>query len=754
MLSYIPIRPGTKKPAIEWHQYMETPATPSQVEAWKEVGPMGLVTGKVSDNLEVIDFDVAELFRPWADEIGDLFEKLTVVQTSKGFHVYYYCDKIGRNQVLAKRKLDGKAKIETRAEGGYVVTPSPQDDRYVFLCGDHGSIPTITEDERELMFCVARTYCEKPKVFHGKNRVPGKPGDDYNEKAPPWEEILTEAGWTFVRERSDGISEWRRPGKTDMGISATVGVHGKDILYVFSSSVENLDPGAYNKFSYLAHTEYGGDFTECAKALAAQGYGEKQTPKDNSFAKIFDLGLTFETFKGKDGVAHAYVEGKGVMPVQSSIFSGTLMLAALEKGIVKAPNPSTFERVTNALNQIILASGDEREIFARVGFNRDEDAVYVDLGYNDTRAVKITKAGWEIVDEPNVYFCTQQRRTPLPEPRRGGSLDDLRGLINAKDIDDYYLIIAWMINCFNPYGAFPLLVIHGGASAAKTFGTRFIRKLVDPSDMLPTLTKPTSVENMMQVAFSNYVMAYDNLSGISNALSDAMCQLSTGSGFATRKLYTNMDLVVYDCKRPVILNGIDQLARREDFGSRALVIEFPKFKKGKRKDDKLLIDQLEERTPKFLGAMYDAVALALDNYNHVQIDDFDSRLQDFCKWTVAAMGAFPKWDRDKFRAAMQANEDHISEDLMTLNPVTEYTVQFMQNKDEWEGTPAELLEKLTGLVPPALARSKDWPKSAAALSFKLNRGDGPLAKQGIKMERIRGPKTRTVKLTNENPTDN
>jgi hypothetical protein len=755
MLSFIPIKPGTKIPAIDWAPYQKVCAAPEVVKSWLEGGAcLALVTGKVSGNLEVLDFDVADCFQPWASQIGqELFNKFTVVQTIKGYHLYYTCDEIGRNQVLAKKKSDGKAMIETRAEGGYVVTPSSNDTRYKFLEGDHDSIPHLTVEEREIMFCAARQFCEKPKVIHGRNRVPGKPGDDYNEKAPPWEDILNKAGWGFVRERSDGISEWRRPGKTD-GISATVGVHGKDILYVFSSSVDNLEPGAYNKFSYLAATEYDGDFSACAKQLAKDGYGTQKSQKDFLAALVDAVASRLDTFKGKDGNAYCYVPERGVVAIGSELYKGIITVNCKAAEIGEFISPTVVDQVSNSQTREVLAEGEERDIFARVGYNDEERAVYVDMGERNTRAVKITKDGWSIVDEANVYFATTQRRTALPEPQKGGSLDDLKGLINAKDADDYNLIMAWMLSCFNPHGAFPILILHGDAASAKSVGTKIIRTVVDPSNILSTLTKPSSVESVMQVAYSNYVLAYDNLSGITNAVSDALCQLATGSGYATRKLYTNMELVVYDCKRPVILNGIDQLAKREDFGSRALVIEFMPIPKENKKAEGEIYDQLEKRMPKFLGALYDAVACALEGYSHTQTDDFESRLTDFVNWTVAGLPAFEGWDRAGFKAALEANEAAVTEDMILLNPVSEYVEKFMSSRDVWEGSAEELLERLTGLATPALMRSQDWPKSNSSLSFKLNRAAASLGKIGIEVERLRVKGKRTVRITNANTSDN
>src|SRR5262249_17782926 len=62
------------------------------------------------------------------------------------------------------------------------------------------------------------------------------------------------------------------------GVSATLFPDGS--LYVFSSNAEPFEiERAYAPFSIRAWLDYGGDFGAAAKALAAEGYGERTPPK-------------------------------------------------------------------------------------------------------------------------------------------------------------------------------------------------------------------------------------------------------------------------------------------------------------------------------------------------------------------------------------------------------------------------------------------------------------------------------------------
>jgi hypothetical protein len=47
-------------------------------------------------------------------------------------------------------------------------------------------------------------------------------------------------------------------------------------------------------------------------------------------------------------------------------------------------------------------------------------------------------------------------------------------------------------------------------------------------------------------------------------MADALCRLATGGGFATRKLHSDANEVLFKATRPIILNGIPELAERPD----------------------------------------------------------------------------------------------------------------------------------------------------------------------------------------------
>ena len=100
------------------------------------------------------------------------------------------------------------------------------------------------------------------------------------------------------------------------------------------------------------------------------------------------------------------------------------------------------------------------------------------------------------------------------------------------------------------------------------------RRLIDPnkSDLR---SPPKNETDLFIQAMNGRVLGYDNLSGLSPWLSDALCRISTGGGMSTRQLYTNAGEVIFDGTRPVVLNGIEEIATRSDLMDRAVILSSP-----------------------------------------------------------------------------------------------------------------------------------------------------------------------------------
>lgn len=323
-LSIVPIkRDGSKRPHGAWKAFQSRPPTETELQRWfGRNDPFGIAIlgGKVSGNLELIDFDVRadELFPAWCElieaESPGLLARLNVVRTPRpGYHVRYRVAEfdVPGNTKLAQAVDDGGevvTLIETRGEGGYGLVPGTpagchETGRlYVHHSGPKLSqVETITAAEREILIRAAwsfeeliefpelRQFTDTFNPTNGKANGRLKPGDDFNRRGTEIAKQVEDAGWTKMLERN-GVIYWRRPGKSGKGWSATTGhcrakSDGRELFAVFSSNASPF-PGpsgshncsCHDRFSVYTLLNHAGDFKAAAKSLGAQGYGE-QGPK-------------------------------------------------------------------------------------------------------------------------------------------------------------------------------------------------------------------------------------------------------------------------------------------------------------------------------------------------------------------------------------------------------------------------------------------------------------------------------------------
>ncbi len=304
-ISVVPVLPdGRKRPAVRWRVYQQRLATPREIARWfgDEERGLALITGAISGGLEALDFDSRAIYRAWSERVrqwgyGALYDRLTrgyLEATPHGIHLLYRSCHAEKNQKLASVAVDSPQRvrtlIETRGEGGLVVVaPSgggvhPSSKPYMLLAGGITTIATLTAEEHQILFSVARSFDQTTPGHvlsdvqqHARTALAQgqRPGDRYNRRAS-WVEVLEPHGWRILYTR-DGESYWQRPGKQGSGVSASTNYQGSDLLYVFSTSTVFEAGRAYSKFAAYAILEHGGDFSTAARILAIQGYGEENT---------------------------------------------------------------------------------------------------------------------------------------------------------------------------------------------------------------------------------------------------------------------------------------------------------------------------------------------------------------------------------------------------------------------------------------------------------------------------------------------
>jgi hypothetical protein len=399
------------------------------------------------------------------------------------------------------------------------------------------------------------------------------------------------------------------------------------------------------------------------------------------------------------------------------------------------PKSTALRDAQRQFEGVGLFEGPKLDVHLRYAGN--SEAVYIDLANKAWEQIRITKEGWSIIkakDSP-IKFKRAKGMLPLCYPgQQSASMEDIGRFFNVKAENDLVLIVSWLLGAMQPEGPFPILVLQGEQGSAKSTTARLLKDLIDPSTV-PLRTLPSCERDLAIAASKVWTFSVDNLSGLPVWLSDAFCRLATGGGFGARTLYTDDSEILFNARRPLILNGISDIATRHDLADRALIVHLPPIRETKRLPEKRLDSAWSKAKPAILKTLLDAVVSALRNLKDVALPGLP-RMADFATWVSAAEEGL-RWPKGTFMKAYEVNRMNLIDIALEADIVATAILVLMEEGEEWSGTPSELYEDLKRKIPDYERRSNAWPRGANVLSGRLVRAQTFLRKKGIEIERTK-----------------
>lgn len=454
---------------------------------------------------------------------------------------------------------------------------------------------------------------------------------------------------------------------------------------------------------------------------------------------LIDLAGAAELFHAADGTAFADLDindHRETWPIRTKGFKRWLARQFFE-ATDGAPSSEALQSALNVIEAKAHFDAPELPVFIRVG--GIDDKLYLDLGDEAWRAVEITMTGWRVVENPPVRFRRAAGMQPLPVPVPGGSVESLRSFLNVQSDTDFVLVVAWALAVLRNRGPYPVIVLSGEQGSAKSTFSAILRALLDPNTA-PLRALPREDRDLFIAANNGHVLAFDNVSGLPAWISDTLCRLATGGGFAVRQLYTDQDEVLFDAARPVILNGIEDIVTRPDLADRAVFLTLEAIPEDLRRPEAELWAAFESERPKILGVLLDAVVGGLKRLPDTHLPKLP-RMADFALWASACETAI--WPAGAFWSAYCENRDEAVENVIEADPVAAAVRAVMAERTEWTGTATDLLGALAESAGERVAKSKTWPASPRALSGRLRRAATFLRKVGIEIDYAKEGRART-----------
>lgn len=489
---------------------------------------------------------------------------------------------------------------------------------------------------------------------------------------------------------------------------------------------------------------------------AAAGDDGRPTVADRIVGLALESGA--ELFHSPDGTCFAAIPIEGhveTWPINGSGFRRWLVGLYYDE-TSKAPNAEAVHGA-RAVLETKAAKGPEADVFLRCA--EVGDRIYLDICDTAWRVVEIDADGWRILDSSPVRFRRMRAMAPLVVPVRGGSIDELRELVNTRNESDFTLVVGWCLAALRGRGPYPILAINGEQGSAKSTLSKLVRSLIDPSTA-PLRSPPREERDLFIGANNAYVLSFDNCSGLSTWMADALCRLATGGGFSTRTLFENAEETIFSESRPLLLNGIESLLERSDLADRALSVQLDAIPEEARRTDEELESEADEIRPRVLGALLDAAAVGLAQLDETHLER-KPRLASVARWITATESAWTD-EPGAFLAALDRSRESSIAASIEGDPVASAIRTLVDDpgrggRAAWGPSPtASLAAALADIAGDRVTRVRTWPATPRALSGRLARlapvlraagietiresvGRGPARREGIGFRRIDAP---------------
>ena len=309
-LSIIPVSTN-KTPFKPWARYQKEIAG---FEDWHQhylnQGVVGIITGRISDNLECLDIDVKNdprktVMTEFSDLIPDeLLGRLLIQSTpNNGFHIIYRCPEatIDGNLKLALHQ-DKAVIIETRGEAGYFCTSKTNNDllQGVFnLETLEVVIPEISAEQREFLLETARSltrYFPKKQKTENKFKYNEPAINRFNQEFNVLE-LFEKHNWSVVKQDNEKVYLLRAGSAARHS-----GYYFKanKTFYCFSTSTGFKTGKPYNHFQVLQVLEGRDDYKTALRLLPKLGFDFKEkkdrVAADSIAGYLNAKGVRYDTF--------------------------------------------------------------------------------------------------------------------------------------------------------------------------------------------------------------------------------------------------------------------------------------------------------------------------------------------------------------------------------------------------------------------------------------------------------------------------
>lgn len=456
---------------------------------------------------------------------------------------------------------------------------------------------------------------------------------------------------------------------------------------------------------------------------------------------------TYRLIRADDGRSYAVPRIGAPIAVPLASKSENSLRARLAASLHRQTGQVASSSALSDAITVLMGEASELEpcpVWLRAG--RDKDTIIIDMGTATGQCITITADGWSIQTDSPVMFRRSELTHPLVHPARSGTLDGIRDLVNLAE-DDFRLTIAWVVAAYFTGIPHPILLVQGEQGTAKSSLIRTLLSLIDPQPAAER-TPPRDQREWAIFARASWAFSFDNITDIPAWLSNALCKGVTGDAVLQRVLHSDEDIGVYSFQRVIALTTI--AIRHEiagDLTDRMLLIEPDVITR--RRTEAEIRHARDAALPAALAAVLDLVSGVLRELPGADVADAP-RMADFAR-VLAALDAVTGWDT---LASYRAKVAALAVSLIEGNTFA-YAIYKLATSPSpggldpapWEGTAAQLLDRLRQICADTRMPAADLPEDVRAVGKRVREIAPSLRKAGIDIRTRKSGSRRLLHIT-------
>ena len=320
--------------------------------------------------------------------------------------------------------------------------------------------------------------------------------------------------------------------------------------------------------------------------------------------------------------------------IESSQMTDRIRRYALQKELILKPRE--IQEIKETLLALASVHAVQDHVLPRVA--PIEGGIEIDLMDERFQTVQITASATLVRHAATSFFARPAEARALPVPVLDDTADIglLRSYINVKGLAFHLLVAYITFTIASPkidQSKFVFLVLRGAQGTGKTFASKVIKNLIDPSS-IDAQTLPNTARDLGIMLQACHLALVDNVRDLSPQMSDLLCMASTGGVTVQRKLYTDEGLKALKLHGAILFNGIHPFMGQSDFSDRTVCIELAPIGSDVRRSDSELLRALESDQPRILGGLYKLIQQVLQVLPDVRADT-PTRMVEFCRWLAA-----------------------------------------------------------------------------------------------------------------------